>query len=248
LWKDANPVAPWEFVKAVGNSPPATLNSGLQSAPPKAKRPTAELTNLNLMNTGPAPTRPASTNLSEADLGWAAGPVNRNWKQFHPPGENFSALVPEDGKLMKTPVPFGEQMVDVNYYLARDGWSVYAVMWITGPSTGETDTAAINGTLTGFLKGVGSGYESRGGAGNFSCEPRGERNISSSGYTGKEFDLSTCTLPAMARAYTKVVGGQRQMYIGSVFFMQEDANVMKFLKSFNVGNTTKQTRPTAKAN
>lgn len=252
LWQGENPVAPWEFVKteALRKNPAASLNSMLPASPAKANRPIPELTSLSLLTSGiaTAPPRPASSSVSEADRRWASSDsIKKNWQQFRPAGENFSALVPEEGKQMKAPVLFGDQMIDVNIYMARDGWTVYALMWITAPSFGETDTAAINDTLTGFLKGVGAGYDSRDGrSGAFSCEPRGQNNISLSGYTGREFDLTTCTVPATARAYTKVVDGQRQMYMGAVFYMEEDANVKRFLKSFTVVSPSKAARQPAK--
>ncbi len=128
--------------------------------------------------------------------------------------------------------------------MARDGLAVYTLMWMTGPTNGESDAAAINATLSGFTKGVGAGYESIGG--RFICEPRSDSDISSGGYSGLEFDLKGCTIPAMARAYTKIVGGQRQIYIAAVFYGRDDTNVSKFLDSFNVNSGNSKTRAAAK--
>ena len=114
-------------------------------------------------------------------------------------------------------------------------------MWMTGPSRGETDASAINGTLHGFLGGIGQGYESAGG--KFICEPQHSTDISLSGYSGREYDMKSCTVPAMARVFTKVSGGQRQMYIGAVFFAKEDPNVMKFLDSYTINGGTKDKTP-----
>jgi hypothetical protein len=158
-----------------------------------------------------------------------------SWQRFQPTGENFSVLVPSGTQATKT-VPFGDQTIKVNYYMAHDGWTVYSLMWATGPTNGETDAVAINGTLSGFLRGVGAGYESVGG--KFSCEPRSDSDISLNGYSGREFDLKDCTIPAMARVYTKVVGGQRQMYIAVVFYGKDQTNVSKFMESFTVNDAT----------
>ena len=55
------------------------------------------------------------------------------------------------------PGPDGE----TNIYMGRDGWSVYAITWITAPSLGETDEDAIAVSLEVFLKGVGQGFQKR---------------------------------------------------------------------------------------
>jgi len=58
--------------------------------------------------------------------------------------------------------------------------------------------------------------------------------------------LSGCTVPGMARVYTKMVGKERQFYLGFSFYPVEDANVMKFLNSFVVtpaGEYKRKTEP-----
>ena len=69
---------------------------------------------------------------------------------------------------------------------------------------------------------------------SFRCELENEKNISQSGYTGSEFDLSSCTVPARARVFTKAAGDQRQMYLAVVFYREKDDNVTRFIKSFSV--------------
>lgn len=232
LWQAENPVAPWEFVKAqtLRRNPAASLNTMLP-ATAKVKGPTPELTNLHLMTRG-MPTPPPTDDPEMARA--MTMPGRRNWQQLRPEGEGFSALVPEDGKQQTTPIPFGDRMIDVNVYMVREGWSIFSVMWITGPSYGETDKSAMLGTLRGFLKGVGEGFDARAQQQSFNCEPQSERNISAGGYTGTEFDLTSCTVPAKARVFTRVVGDQRQMYLGAVFFMEDDENIGRFLRGFTV--------------
>ena len=241
LWQTENPVAPWEFVRAqaLRRDPVASLNSILPASKAKPNRPIPELTTLSLisarMNTA------AAVPMVEPELAWAADASAKNWRPFKPAGENFSADMPEGGRHVTIPVPFREQMVDVNVYMVRDGWAIYSTMWITGPSYGESDRAALEGTVDGFLRGIGEGYESRSQT-RFSCDLQNERNVSMNGYTGSEFDLPSCTVPGKLRAFTRVVNGQRQMYIGAVFFWQEDPNVSRFLKSFSAGTAAKARR------
>lgn len=236
LWQEENPVAPWEFVKAatLRRTPVASPTAVQPEANATPKRAVSELNNLTLMAANiaaapPPPPPPPSMELA------AAGPTSGNWRWLRPAGASFSALVPEDGKLTSVPVPNGES----NVFVGRDGWSVYAVTWIAGPTIGETDKDAISETLNVFLKAVGEGFrirsESVGRPQSFVCELENEKNISQSGFTGSEFDLRTCTVPARARVFTRVVDDLRQMYVAVVFYNEEDENVARFIKSFTVG-------------
>jgi micrococcal nuclease len=238
LWQAEDPVAPWEFLRAqaLRRDPVASLNSVLPAAKARPNRPTGELTNLTLLASRLAP--PAASNAKDSDAAaWAASSGPKNWLPFKPTGENFSALMPDDGERKQITVPFGDQMVDVNVYAARDGWAIYALMWITGPSYGEPDRLAISATVQGFLRGFAEGYQRRNNS-EFSCELQDERRFSAGGFTGSEYDLPSCTIPAKVRAYTRVVGSDRQMYVGAVFYTQDsDTNVSRFIKSFTVATS-----------
>jgi endonuclease YncB( thermonuclease family) len=240
LWQQENPVAPWEFVReeALRRNPVASLKSIAPEAQPAPKRPVAELTNFTLMTAGIAAAPPAPVARPEMALA-AAGPTRGNWRLLRPAGANFSALVPENGKQTDAPVPEG----DSHIYMGRDGWSVYVVSWVTAPSLGETDKDAITGTLQVFLKAVGQGFqmgaESVGRPESFLCELQNETSISQGGYTGSEYDLRSCTAPARARVFTRMAGDLRQMYIALVFYMEEDENVSRFIKSFTIGAAQK---------
>ena len=240
LWQQENPTAPWEFVKAQAfrSSPVESLNSNMPEAKATPKRPVPELNNLMLIAVAAAVPPPPPPSVSNSDMTLpAAGPSSVNWRQLRPAGANFSALVPEKGKHTAIPAPDGE----TNVYMGRDGSSIYAITWVTGPSMGETDKDAITVSLDIFLKGVGQGFrersESVGRPQSFVCELQNEKNISQSGYTGSEFDLSSCTVPARARAFTRVVDDQRHMYLAVVFYGEEDENVTRFMKSFTVSST-----------
>jgi endonuclease YncB( thermonuclease family) len=247
LWQAENPVAPWDYVKAQEQlrmrAKPKSAAGVEAGAPP---RPPAELTNLSLLKTGEAPL-PAKSNLSDTQVGWVSdAPVKQTWQPLHPAGANFTALVPGDGRQLTNSIPFGAQQVEVNHYIAREGSSVFSLMWLTGPFLGESDTLAIKSTLSGFLKGIGESFESS-GRGQFNCEPQAEKDISTAGYTGREFDLRGCSVPGMARLYSKVINGERQMYAGAVFYAHDEPNVAKFLQSFTVkGSAKDKTKSTAK--
>jgi endonuclease YncB( thermonuclease family) len=254
LWQASEPVAPWEFVRAqaLKRNPAASLNSVFPAAKAKPNRPTPELTNLTLiasrLASSSSPSGPTSS-ANDSDSSWAASSAPKNWQPYKPSGESFSALVPDDGMKKVLPVAFGDQMVDINVYAARDGWAIYALMWITGPSYGEADRVAIQSTVQGFLRGFADGYQRRNNS-EFACEMQGERRFSAGGFSATEYDLPSCTIPAKVRAYTRVVGGDRQMYVGAVFYSQEeDANVARFMRSFNVTTAgSKSGRSATRAN
>jgi len=235
LWQATNPVAPWEFVRAraLRQNPTATLNSVLPPAREKSNRPTAELTTLSLI--GPR-FNSAATAAVPDDMAWLLDTSPKTWGQFKPAGEDFSAELPEGGKQSKAPVPVRDQMVDVNVYMVRDGWSVYSMIWTTIPSYGETDQAALDRTVDGILKGVGAGFESQTKT-SFNCDLQGGKNVSVNGYTGREFDLTTCAVPGKIRVFIRAVNGQRHMYVGSAFSDRDDPNVNRFFKSFVAGTS-----------
>jgi endonuclease YncB( thermonuclease family) len=234
LWQVEGAVAPWEFVKAEEEKrhPVAQPRSVSEGQPQERNRPTPELTSLNLLRTGTSMPRPqAGQFIESSDMTWATdGPFRKTWRRFSPAGENFSALLPGDGEQASKTINFGDRSFDVSYYRTRDGHTMFELVWFTGPSFGESDSVAIQSGLNSILQGVGLSVEATGRS--FQCEPKSSSDISSGVYSGTEFDLSGCTLPGMARVYTKVVGDQRQYYLGFTFYKQEDDNVQKFLKSF----------------
>ena len=262
LWQTANPIAPWEFAraKALRRNPAASLNSVLPATKRASDRPIPELTNLTLISarlnsaavsasSGSSPTvssawatRPAGVP-PDFDMSWATDTSPKQWRPFRPAGQNFSAEMPAGGKQVKLPVATGDGgTVDLNLYLVRDGRTIYEALWMTGPSVGETDEAALEVALSGYLKGLDQGYQSGGGGGPFACASQSAEKLSMAGYTGNEYDMSSCTVPGKLRVFTKVVSGQRQLYIGVAFYPQPDPNVSRFLHSFTVSTT-----PTPKA-
>ncbi|HEY2961355.1 MAG TPA: thermonuclease family protein [Pyrinomonadaceae bacterium] len=237
LWQAENPIAPWEFVRAqaLRRNPAASLNSILPAAGIRANRPTPELTNLTLLTE--RVTAGAAPSVNDPDLAWASSSARKNWQRFKPAGQSFSALVPDDGQQKTITVPIGNRVVDINVYAARDGWAFYALMWVTAPSNGESDKVAIDGTLRAFMRGFGDGYQRRNNSA-FSCELGEDRSFSAAGYSVSEYDLSTCTVPAKLRAFTRVVGADRQMYLGAVFYASaDDENISRFMQSFTVGTS-----------
>ena len=234
LWQQDNPVPPWEFVKAAAlkKSPVTTLKEVDPFKRPAADRPTPELNSLTLMASRIAAAAPASTRNVDGVL----PPVNGGtWHVLRPARESFSVLVPEEGEQATIPIPAGDRMIDAHAYRGRDGRSAFSVSWFTGPTYGEPDVVAIKASLSSLLKGFGDAFERRHPGQRFSCELQNEKDISRGGFAGLEFDLTSCTIPAKARVFTKVTGsGERQMYLATVFYMDQDDNIRRFINSFTI--------------
>ncbi len=251
LWQAEDPIAPWEFVRArtLRRIPAASHNAILPAAKARENRPTPELTSFMLLATRMGSSSAASRSDAGAS-GSDAGPSGRapwdesarkNWHVYKPTGENFTALMPEDGKHAVLEIPHEGETYELHVYAARDGWAIYALMWITGPTNGETDKTVADQMVRKFLEGFGEGYKQQTQQA-FTCELEGETHTSVNGYSRSEFELSSCTIPAKVRVYTRVTRGNRQMYVGAVFYVEEDDNVSRFIKSFTVGTSGLKSR------
>jgi len=231
LWQQENPLAPWEFARAVTmkTKPVAALNTVSTARRPASDRPTPELTSLTLMASRLAaatPTaRPSSPALPE---GFLAPVDGGTWRLLRPAREHFSVLVPEEGDQQPIPLTDAVGVKDGHVYRGRDGRAAYVVTWITGPTGGESDADAIKQGVGALLKGFGE-------VSAFSCESlQNEKDISMRGFTGLEFELGSCTVPLKGRVFTRIVDGDRQMYLALVLYMGEDDNVSRFINSFTI--------------
>lgn len=222
LWDSGSAVAPWEFVKTelAKREALATLVRATNSR----SRSTPEFTNLNLIGANSVKT------FDSRSISYNS--PRKAWQQFQPAGESFSVLVPAEGKQVREPVQTGAGTVDIQTYMVKDGAAVYVVMWISGPSGGERDVAVVKGSMNQVLQAITAGYASNGVA--YACGTQSESDVSAKGFTGREIDLSDCTVPTKMRIFTKAADSKRRVYLGAVFYTQPDANVRKFLNSLNV--------------
>ena len=228
LWQADKPMAPWEFVKAkaLRTDPRPVLNSIAPVKKPARDRSSSELTNLTLMTRG---TTAAPAN--DKGFAWAeAIPTKGAWFQFRPQGEDFTALVPENGEQLEKQLLLGGEEFDMRVYLARDGWATYLLQWVKAKSFGETDKALLGDAVIGFSAGV---KEKLGEPGQ-SCSPKNEQYISVSGYPAVEFELTSCVIQGRVRIVTKRFNGQRTMYILAALYIHEDENIPRFLNSLTL--------------
>ena len=243
LWQQENPVAPWEFARALAmrKAPAATLNSLGPARKYSADRPVPELTNLTLMASRVAGAAPAGSRSGGiADLPGFLSPVNgRNWHVLRPARERFSVLVPEEGETQDLPYRDGTGAT----YRGRDGRAAFAVTWLTGATYGESDSEAIKQSVTVLLHSFGLMFNPGTQDGQplvTPCESQNEKDISMHGFTGLEFDISSCAVPVKARVFTRIINNQRQMYAAIVLY-KEDDNVARFINSFTITPPAKST-------
>ena len=238
LWQAEKPTAPWDFVKAeaLRKNPVAQLNA--ISPPKKAVRggPVPELTSLNLLKWGGSNSSSPAPNSREERLS-ALTSTPKSWIQFRPEGENFSILAPDEGVRDTVQESEDGDVVDVHQYIARDGWASYVLTWMKVPTNGRT----LETALDEVREGIREGPRTYGEAGEFSCGSVPETKISMNGYVGREFDLTSCTLPAKARVYLRRNEDYIQVYMALTVFLRPDDNVARFLNSFTVSAPEKKT-------
>jgi endonuclease YncB( thermonuclease family) len=240
LWQDANPTAPWEFVKAERLRKyavvPAKTNEPNEPGLTKVKRSGSgsELNNISLMSlnvkAAPSPSSlsvPSDLDIHEADE--------------LPAGLPFTAFPPRKGMLMSKSLSIGGEIVKTNGYVAGEGGNGYSVMWFTAPAHGEDDKMAMDQLVFNDLSAVTGGAYT-GGDAAARCNPQSETDISSKGYWGREIDMSQCQIPTRLRVFTRATGDRREVYLAMVSLRNDDANVARFLKTFTVGHKAPKTQ------
>jgi len=222
----------WEFVKAEANQQKAsTVANSASSELSKSNNPAAGLNNISLMSTTGRTAKPLSS-LSEVYS--AMNESRKPWYTFQPKGESFSVFVPKGGLEGVKPISFNGQTININTYVVRDGFSIYALTWTIGPNDGTSDADAVKSGLNAIYKDMTAAFDAARLNTAFECEPANERMVSAPGYVGKEFDLTSCPIRGLAKVFIKTIGSRRQFYLAYVFSNDMEPSVSKFIKSFRV--------------
>jgi micrococcal nuclease len=233
LWQQANPVAPWEFVKAENakKNPAVSLNKNEASLRVRPDGLASELTNFSLM----------TRNVKAAEPSASASVLNRELIDGAglPSGLPFTAFPPPNGTRIVKSIAFGSEVVKTNQYIAWEGRNLYSVAWFTAQTYGEDDHLALDQFIFNeYMAGVAGALT--GGDPKARCHPQSEKDVSANGYFGVELDLSLCPMPTRIRAFTKTTGDKREVYFAAVTFKDEDANVTRFLKTFTMSHKKAQ--------
>ncbi|HET6977979.1 MAG TPA: thermonuclease family protein [Pyrinomonadaceae bacterium] len=215
LWGQANPVAPWEFVKAeILRMHPVETPKPNQSAPKaNSTRSMSELTNFTLMTRNVKPAAPSAPTMAPDDT-----EIVQNSEL--PAGLPFTALLPRGGMRLTKSTIFGADVVKTNGYVVAEGGNGYSVVWFTAPTYGEDDKTATDQMVFNEL--------------TAQCTPQNEKDISANGYWGREVDLSDCPIPTRVRVFTKATGDRREVYVAMVSVRNDNANVKRFLNTFTI--------------
>ena len=166
-----------------------------------------------------------------SNMSWAL-PVAREWRQFAPPGQNFSVFVPAEGRKSVETMMFQDTPINTYAYMVRDLATMYMVLWRSGPYLGETDEYAVQLSIAGIVKGLGESYEKRGE--KYRCEAKNYRDVPVKDLKASEFDLVGCHRPGIGRVYTTVSGQERRFVMGLAFYEGSEPNIRKFFNSFTL--------------
>lgn len=226
VWQSEKAIAPWEFTRlqALGSLDGA----GLPSKPKPTSVPKTQLTPEAVL--GPDFVI-AGDPSNMSNMNWAL-PVAREWRQFAPPGQNFSVFVPAEGRKSVETMMFRDTPINTYAYMVRDLSTMYTVLWRSGPYLGETDEYAVQLGIAGVIKGFGESYEKRGE--KYRCEAKNHRDVPVKDYMAREFDLVGCHRPGIGRLYTTVSGQERRFVMGLSFFKGAEPNIRKFFNSFTL--------------
>ncbi|MBA2524382.1 MAG: hypothetical protein H0V18_01170 [Pyrinomonadaceae bacterium] len=230
IWQDQNPIPPWKFKEARRLGELSKFSPSVQAPPVAQTKKNSGLTSESLS--------PSFASTGGFSLGSSeAVPISSDsrWTRFTQPDAKVSLLFPGDGTKRSTKVLLGDgRVVNLNIYLGRFNKTTYVVVSSTGANAGESDAVILDGAIRGFVAGIQSDWQKLGTT--FECYPDLDREFSVSGYAGRQYDLSGCTVPGRARFYTRVVNNVRELYLTAAFFFgsSDDPNARRFLDSFAV--------------
>jgi micrococcal nuclease len=229
LWHDASPMAPWEFRKA--------QLARLNPTPVSLPRPQAR-------------TRGGNHALSSDDLmGGVVGPgsmagqptVKRispdsapgEWVRYQPASRHFSILAPSDGVELSYPVLDGQtNVVELHYVIGNNDGNLYVLMWAKGSNDNATDASAAADTVKGLVGGINRSIE-RAGQG-FVVTANPVRDLTLSGYAGRQYKLSGGPASGSIRVFSKQNGDQRELFMLCVLNGPARSSGDQFLNSFRI--------------
>ena len=227
IWQNGDAQAPWEFVRLQALRAIPSLKNKTE-APKRTVQPSSKLTPEQIL--GPDYVRAGEQ--SSPQFFAAMAPIAREWRQFEPPGQNFSVIVPDGGRKSLDITFFQDKPINTYAYLVKERGTMYGVIWLAGPSSGELDEVAIPMMVGGILKNFTKSYENMGES--YRCDAKAPKKVAVTGYTAMEFDLVGCHRPGTIRIYTRVVNEERVFIMGITFVDEADPNVRRFFNSFKL--------------
>jgi endonuclease YncB( thermonuclease family) len=237
LWHDESPIAPWEFRKAqLARLNPTPLS--LPRPQTLARRGNqAGLSSDDLMGgvVGPGSIAGQPT-FKRISPDGAPG----EWVRYQPEGRHFSILAPSDGVELSYPVLDGQtKVVELHYVIGDKDGNLYVMMWARGSNDNATDASAAADTIKGLVAGINRSIE-RTGQG-FVVTANRVRDLTLSGYTGKQYKLSGGPASGAVRVFTKQLGDQRELFMLCVLNGPAgDSSDDQFLNSFKISQSARR--------
>lgn len=224
LWKDSNPVSPWDFrwqeaANANLISRPQTL---LAKSSGKTNRP---LSSADLFTSMTGTNRLPGAGVGEADGGW---------KIFSPSPGNFSVYIPQDSQEFVSIIPTASgKTAEMNFSLGKRGGHVYLIIWGKGPNEALTDDQVADDGANGLGFGLQRGAYGTGSG--FSVEVKRQRRVRIGSYAGWQYSISGLGLPGTVRVFSKRVGQLREVYLmASINGTEDDPQGKEFFGSFTI--------------
>ncbi len=230
LWHDTSPMAPWEFRKAQL----AKLNPTPVSLPrPQARTrggSHAGLSSDDLMGGVVGPGSIAGQpNVKRISPDSAPG----EWVRYQPASRHFSILAPSDGVELSYPVLDGQtNVVELHYVIGNNDGNLYVLMWAKGSNDNATDASAAADTVKGLVGGINRSIE-RAGQG-FVVTANPVRDLTLSGYAGRQYKLSGGPASGSIRVFSKQIGDQRELFMLCVLNGPAGSSGDQFLNSFRI--------------
>ena len=234
LWQDEAPVAPWEFRKA------ELAKAEVYAPPPPRARASvrtqtkATYSNGDLMGGIGGLIRPGSL-AGKADFKRIApNSPPEKWVKFQPEDGTFSSLAPSDAVEVTLPVLDGQgKLVDVHYVFGSKDRIIYVLMWAKGSNENATDASVAAALVDGMVKSLNEADAKTNTS--FPVSAKAIRDLTFTGYAGKQYDLRGDQISGVARVLSKQVSDQREMFMLCVVNSAEDpAAVSQFLNSFKI--------------
>jgi len=242
LWRDNEPVSPWEFRRKQDEA----AHSFAVATRPAAGRPATGLENAistpSLAGSYAGPAIPLSR---IADKPEESRNANVEWTRYKLLTPGGSILVPTTGLRNSASMPLNDgRMGEFSWYSVRSGKTAYIVMSSTAVLPKDkfdyanySNETVLNSTMQGFMAGIRGDYQSQGI--NFRCESTAVRDffVWDGLYTGREYSLAGCSIPGTVRIYVRGADRTRSVQLVAAFNLdgKEDPRVKTFLQSLILG-------------
>src|SRR6185312_8979384 len=223
LWKDPNPVSPWDFRwREAADANPISKPQTLLAKSAGVRKP---------MSSDDLFTSMTGTNrLPGAGFGEADG----DWKIFTPSPGKFSVYIPQNSQEFVSFIPTASgKTAEMNYSMGKRSGRVYLVLWGKGPNDGLTDDQVADEGANGLGYGLQKGAYGTGSG--FSVDVKRQRSVRLGPYTGWQYKISGLGLPGTVRIFSKKVGEYREVYLlAAINGSEDDPQVKEFLGSFTI--------------